>query len=738
MPVAVRRPLPADAAAAASEDPGLASVAALPGVGPALQERLERLGIARLQDLWFHLPREYEDRTRITPIRALQPGAKAQVEGRVEAVERGFRYRPQLRVAIGDDSQRTLILRFFHFRAAQAQQFVPGSWLRCYGDVREGANGLEMVHPAYQRLTDDEVGRPAETLTPVYPAVEGLGQASICKLVVRALERLPPDAQLELLPAALRQRLSLPSLRAALLTVHRPGADADTAALLSGSHPAQRRLAFEELLAHQLSLRLQRIAVRRHGAPSLRPEGRLARALEPRLPFALTGAQRRVLETIRADLARDVPMLRLVQGDVGSGKTVVAALAALQAVESGAQVALMAPTELLAEQHYAAFRHWLEPLGIEVVWLAGKIKGRARTEARARIAAGAGVVIGTHALVQEGVEFHRLALVIVDEQHRFGVHQRLALRNKGRAAQRAPIGRGTDPEREGRRDADEAQLVPHPLVMTATPIPRTLAMTAYADLDVSAIDELPPGRTPVQTVAISAERRAEVIERIRAACAEGRQAYWVCTLIEEMEPDPKAGAKLELQAAEKTHELLTAQLPGLRIGLVHGRLKPAQKQAVMDAFKRGELQLLVATTVIEVGVDVPNASLMLIENAERLGLAQLHQLRGRVGRGAQASSCVLLYQAPLSAMARERLAVLRATTDGFVIAEKDLELRGPGELLGTRQTGLAAFRVADLTRDADLLPTVQQAADELLAANPALAERLVARWIGSAARYASA
>jgi ATP-dependent DNA helicase RecG len=698
------------------DDPGLAPVTGLPGVGASLGAKLERLGILRLQDLWFHLPREYEDRTRITPIRALQAGTRAQVEGRVEAVERGFRYRPQLRVAIGDDSQRTLMLRFFHFRGAQAQQFVPGTWLRCYGDVREGGNGLEMVHPSYQRLAEHEVGLPNDRLTPVYPAVEGLGQASLIKLVARALERLPADADLELLPMAMRRRFELPSLREALLAVHRPAPGSDTQALLDGRHPAQQRLAFEELLAHQLSLRLHRIAVRRHGALALSAPGELVQQFEARLPFRLTGAQQRVHERIRDDLARAEPMLRLVQGDVGSGKTVVAALAALQAIEAGAQAALMAPTELLAEQHYAAFRGWFEPLNIDVVWLAGKIKGRARREALARIAAGAGMVVGTHALVQEGVDFRRLALVVIDEQHRFGVHQRLALRDKGH----------------------EGSQVPHQLVMTATPIPRTLAMTAYADLDVSAIDELPPGRTPVVTVAVSAERREEVVARIRSACAEGRQAYWVCPLIEEQDEDAKAAAKHELQAAQKTYEQLSGLLPELRIGLIHGRLKAAQKQAVMQAFKAGELQLLVATTVIEVGVDVPNASLMLIENAERLGLAQLHQLRGRVGRGAKASSCVLMYQSPLSAMARERLAVMRETTDGFVIAEKDLELRGPGELLGTRQTGLATFRVADLVRDAGLLPEVQQAADELLAAQPILAERLIARWIGSAARYAAA
>jgi ATP-dependent DNA helicase RecG len=720
-------------------DTGLVAVSTLAGVGPALSEKLARLGIARLQDLWFHLPREYEDRTRITPIRDLRAGTRAQVEGRVEAVERGFRYRPQLRVAIGDDSQCTLMLRFFHFRGAQAQQFVPGAWVRCFGDVREGSQGLEMVHPGYQRIAEHEVGRAQETLTPIYPAVEGLGQASIAKLIARAMDRLPADAELELLPAAVLTQFALPSLRDALRTMHRPAPGADTDALLQGRHPAQQRLAFEELLAHQLSLRLQRIAVRRHGAVALPASKTLVEALKAHLPYRLTGAQQRVLDQIRHDLGRAEPMLRLVQGDVGSGKTVVAALAAAQAIEAGAQVALMAPTELLAEQHYAAFRAWFEPLGVDVVWLAGKIKGRARREALQRIGDGAGMVVGTHALVQEGVDFRRLALVIVDEQHRFGVHQRLALRDKGRVASPAARGRGADAVPEIDSDASaESGFVPHQLVMTATPIPRTLAMTAYADLDVSAIDELPPGRTPIQTVAVSAERRDEVIERIRIACAEGRQAYWVCTLIEEQDDDAKAQSRFEVQAAEKTFELLSRQLPQLRIGLIHGRLKPSEKQALMQAFKRGELHLLVATTVIEVGVDVPNASLMLIENAERLGLAQLHQLRGRVGRGAQASSCVLLYQPPLSMMARDRLAVMRETTDGFVIAEKDLELRGPGELLGTRQTGLAAFRVADLARDAALLPKVQAAADALLQDDAARAERLIARWIGSAARYASA
>ncbi len=525
---------------------------------------------------------------------------------------------------------------------------------------------------------------------------------------------MPADDSLELLPQGLRDSLHLPSLRQALLTVHRPQAGEDIAALLAGRHPAQRRLALEELLAHHLSLRRQRLAQQAHSAPALRKSA-LASRLRKALPFQLTGAQQRVFDEIRADLGKPTPMLRLVQGDVGSGKTVVAALAAMHAVEAGKQAALMAPTELLAEQHLANLRGWLEPLGVNVAWLAGKVTGKARGKVLEDVASGAAqVVVGTHALMQEGVAFNDLALAIVDEQHRFGVHQRLALRDKGTG--------GT-----GNGDS----IVPHQLVMTATPIPRTLAMAAYADLDVSAIDELPPGRRPVHTVALSSERRPELVERIRGACAEGRQAYWVCTLIDDSD-------EVVAQAAQSTFEELSRQLPKVRVGLVHGRMKGADKQATMRAFKEGAIDLLVATTVIEVGVDVPNASLMIIENAERLGLAQLHQLRGRVGRGSAASRCVLLYQPPLSQLAKQRLETMRQTHDGFVIAEKDLELRGPGELLGTRQTGLAGFRVADLARDADLLPTVQQVGAKLLAEAPAVAERIIGRWVGGAARYASA
>ncbi|WP_313920098.1 ATP-dependent DNA helicase RecG [Tahibacter sp.] len=690
-------------------DAGLQPLTDLPGVGPSLRECLARLGMTVLQDLWFHLPLRYEDRTRLVPIADLTVGEAAQVEGVIDAVERGFRGRPQLRVAISDGSQATLVLRFFHFNGAQAQQLKAGARLRCYGDVRHGQHGLEMVHPQYQRLAGDDPTAVEETLTPVYPTTEGLGQKRIGTLIQLALQRLPDDEQLELIPRELRAGLRLASLRKALLFVHRPPPDADVTQLLAGVHPAQQRLAFEELLSHHLSLKQLRNAVRRHAAPVLRGSGVLRGRLLRALPYALTAAQARVGAEIDTDLQTAQPMLRLVQGDVGSGKTVVAALAALAAVEAGHQAALMAPTELLAEQHLRTLRGWFEPLGIEVVWLAGKVQGRARKAALEAVAGGAGVVVGTHALMQEGVVFRALGLAIIDEQHRFGVHQRLALRDKGREGERSP----------------------HQLVLTATPIPRTLAMTAYADLDVSVIDELPPGRTPVTTVVVSNTRRAEMIARIRAACLEGRQAYWVCTLIEETE-------LLQAQAAEVTHVELSAVLPELKIGLVHGRLKPKEKSAIMDAFKAGEIAVLVATTVIEVGVDVPNASVMVIENAERLGLAQLHQLRGRVGRGSVASSCALLYQPPLSQLAKARLNVMRETNDGFRIAEKDLELRGPGEMLGTRQTGRLEFRIADIQRDSALLPSVQRVGEALLDGYPVLAERIVVRWIGASARYAGA
>ena len=690
-------------------DPGRAPLTTLGGVGPALADTLGKLGLREVQDLWFHLPLRYEDRTTVVPIADLRPGDRAQVEGIVEHVERGFRFRPQLKVIIGDDSGRPLLLRFFHFRKSQVDLLAKGTRLLCFGEVRQGPQGLEIVHPQYQRIEANEAVLVDERLTPVYPTTEGLGPRRLASVISRALAHLPVDDRLELIPDDIGRPMGLTSLRDALLHVHRPPPDVDLRQLGEGTHPAQQRLAFEELLTQHLTLRRMRAAVKKRKSPALKSAGTLRDRLLAALPFALTKAQARVSKEVARDLSRAHPMLRLVQGDVGSGKTVVAALAAVAAIESGYQVALMAPTELLAEQHLRNFRAWLEPLGLEVEWLAGKVQGKARKSALARAAGGAHVLVGTHALMQEGVSFAKLGLVIVDEQHRFGVHQRLALRDKGA----------------------EGDLIPHQLVLTATPIPRTLAMSAYADLDVSSIDELPPGRTPVQTVALSNERRYDVMERIHAACMEGRQVYWVCTLIEESE-------QLNAQAAEVAHAELTTALPDLAVGLIHGRMKPKEKQAVMDAFKAGELAVLVATTVIEVGVDVPNASLMVIENSERLGLAQLHQLRGRVGRGAIASNCVLLYQNPLSRLARERLQVMRETNDGFRIAEKDLELRGPGEVLGTRQTGQLQFRIADLTRDGHLMPEVQRVAEAMMKEYPARCEQLIARWVGDAARYVDA
>ncbi len=700
---------PADStvtAEAAGADAGMQSVAVLRGVGPANAEALGRLGIRLLQDLWFHLPLRYEDRTRLTRIRDLEPGRDALVEGVVSGVERSFRFRPLLRVAIDDESGATLTLRFFHFRSQQVDAFEPGARFRVFGEVRHGAQGLEIIHPEYKRLAFDAPLDAA--LTPVYPLTEGLGQKSLLRLVRDALRLMPPSEAFDVLPEALRKRLQLGDLRSALWKVHAPSADDDVAALVAGTHPAQRRLAVDELLAHQLSMRRVRRALRVQPAAVLAGSSARRERLLQSLPFALTSAQARVLREIDVDLASGVPMLRLVQGDVGSGKTIVAVLAALAAVDAGCQAAVMAPTEILAEQHLRIFTQWLAPLGVRVVWLAGKVQGKARNAALQEIAGDADVIVGTHALMQEGVNFRRLSLAVIDEQHRFGVHQRLALREKG----------------------IDGELIPHQLVMTATPIPRTLAMAAYADLDTSLIDELPPGRQPVQTVAMRAARRDEVVERIRIACAEGRQAYWVCPLIEESD-------QLEAQAAEATYDHLRSVLAGIRVGLIHGRLRAKDKQKVMDEFKNGALDLLVATTVIEVGVDVPNASLMVIENAERMGLAQLHQLRGRVGRGSAQSSCVLLYQS-MSELARERIRVMRETNDGFKIAEKDLELRGPGEMLGTRQTGLIGFRVADLGRHGHELPAVRDAAEWLLEHAPAASDVLIARWIGAGVRFADA
>jgi len=680
----------------------------LRGVGPGIQASLAKFGIHQVQDLLFHLPFRYEDRTRIMPIGSLYPGANTQVEGEVEhaAIVRGRR--PMLVVSLFDGTGR-LTLRFFHFRQSQKIQMSQGTRLRCYGEARGGPRGLEMVHPSYKRLVEGAEEPVADRLTPVYPSTEGLAQARWLNLSDQALKMLR-GGQLELeelLPADLLKNLKLPSLNAAVQFIHRPPVGADVAALMERRHPAQQRLALEELLAHNLSMQAKHRFQRQLSAPPLRKHSSLEVDFLQSLPFRLTGAQQRVIEEIHADLANEHPMHRLLQGDVGSGKTVVAAMAALRAIGEGFQVAIMSPTELLAEQHLQSFSTWLAPMGIEPVWLSSKIKGKARTQALKQIAQGAPLVIGTHALMQETVEYQRLGLAIVDEQHRFGVHQRLALMDK----------------------ATDRSLHAHQLIMTATPIPRTLAMTAYAGLETSVIDELPPGRQPVQTVTVSNERRHEVVSRIAAACADGRQIYWVCTLIEESEV-------VEAQAAEDVANELKLALPAIHVGLVHGRLKPAEKQVVMQAFKDGDIQLLVATTVIEVGVDVPNASLMIIENAERLGLAQLHQLRGRVGRGTEQSSCLLLYDPEAGPMARERLNIMRQTTDGFRIAEKDLELRGPGEVLGTRQTGMLQFRVADLARDQELLHKIPEVATRLLEQSPGQAKKLVQRWIGDATRFA--
>lgn len=683
------------------------SVTELKGVGPKSAERLARLNIRTVQDVLFHLPLRYQDRTRVVPIGSLRPGDQAVIEAEVELSDVRFGKRRSLMVRVSDGTG-SLMLRFFYFTNAQKNALVRGARLRCFGEVRNGPSSYELVHPEYQRVAEDDVHEVEDALTPIYPTTEGMHQLSWRDLTDKALERLGKNGLLqELLPGDVLDEWAMPELSQAIRLLHRPPPDVSTRLLADGDHPAQRRLAFEELLAHQLSLRLLRQRQQHLGAPVLLGDGRLAAALCDALPFKLTDAQERVRKVLSRDIAKDHPMLRLVQGDVGSGKTIVAALAAVQAVEAGHQVALMAPTELLAEQHRVNFSNWLQPLGIEVAWLSGRLKGKARAQALEKLADGSiQVIVGTHALFQDDVAFHKLGLVIVDEQHRFGVHQRMALRDKANG------------------------LMPHQLVMTATPIPRTLAMTAYADLDVSVIDELPPGRTPVKTIVLSNSRRDEITARVEKACLEGRQAYWVCTLIEESEA-------LQCQAAEDAAKDLIEALPHIRIGLVHGRLKAKEKAEVMQTFKEGELQLLVATTVIEVGVDVPNASLMIIENAERLGLSQLHQLRGRVGRGSAESHCVLMYQSPLGQQAKERLGVMRETTDGFVVAQKDLEIRGPGEVLGTRQTGEMQFRIADLLRDQDMIPDVQALADQLIAQHPESVQPLIDRWIGDKSRYAS-
>lgn len=681
---------------------------ALSGVGAAVSAKLSRIGINNLQDLLFHLPIRYEDRTRITPIADLRPEQYATIEGIVQTCEVQFGRRPILTVSLSDGTSK-VTLRFFNFNAGMKNSFQNGVRVKAFGEVKRGRFMAEIHHPEYQIIRDNAPLILEENLTPIYSVTEGLKQTSLRKLTDQALELLEKIQIAEILPDEFNPHPF--SLKEAIRFLHRPPPDISCEMLEQGKHPAQQRLIFEELLAHNLAMQKVRLKTQQLFALPLLTKTDLKSVFLAQLPFQPTNAQKRVSADIEADLARDYPMMRLVQGDVGSGKTLVAALAALLAIDNDKQVALMAPTEILAEQHAENFRRWLAPLGIEVGWLSGKVKGKARQSELGRIKSNAvKMIVGTHALFQEEVEFADLALVIIDEQHRFGVHQRLMLREKG----------------------EKAGFHPHQLIMTATPIPRTLAMTVYADLDTSIIDELPPGRTPISTVVMSEERRAEIVGRVYHACTqEKRQAYWVCTLIDESEA-------LEAQAAEATAEDLRKALPNLRIGLVHGRMKPIEKQEIMAAFKAAELDLLVATTVIEVGVDVPNASLMIIENAERLGLSQLHQLRGRVGRGSTASYCVLMYKPPLGKISQKRLQVLRDSQDGFVISEKDLEIRGPGEVLGTKQTGIADFKVANLMRDRKMIPTVQHYARELLGKYPDIAENLIKRWLNNREIYSNA
>lgn len=679
----------------------MAAVHQLQGVGAAAAALLEKLNIFTTDDLLFHLPRDYEDRSTIIPMNQLNVGRSYLLEGIVKGVDFPPGKRKSMAILLDDDSAK-VTLRFYHIYKGLTDRAKVGNRLRVFGEVRVGARGLEMYHPEIQ-LISEHTPLPKTQLTAIYPSTEGLTQSKLRDYVKQALKQHSDDLP-ELLPEKFTNGYAL---KQALEYIHEPPTSANMLQLGQGSHPAQQRLIFEELVAHQVSLLTRRAYIQQIEAPAFAPSQHLAKQLLAGLPFSMTGAQKRVSKEIIQDLKQNKPMLRLVQGDVGAGKTLVAAVAACHALEEGWQVALMAPTEILAEQHYLNFKRWFEPLGLTVSWLSGKQKGKARASAEQIIQDGsAHLVVGTHALFQENVEFAKLGLVIIDEQHRFGVDQRLALRNKGLDG-----------------------MSPHQLVMTATPIPRTLAMSAYGDLDTSVIDELPPGRTPIQTVTIPLDRREEVLQRIASNCAEGKQAYWVCTLVEQSET-------LDAQAAEATFAEIKERFPELNIGLVHGKMKADDKQAVMQQFKDNQLQLLIATTVIEVGVDVPNASIMVIENAERLGLSQLHQLRGRVGRGAKASFCALLYKHPLSQNGQERLRILRESNDGFVIAEKDLELRGPGELLGTKQTGDMGFRVAKLERDDHLLNQAHYVAQQMLKDYPEQAEALLKRWLPEAPRYA--
>jgi len=679
----------------------------LKGVGPAIEEKFALIGIRNVQDLLFHLPFRFEDRTRINTIGSIRTGDQAQLEGEIVTSKILFGRQRSLQCGLLDSSG-LVNLRFFHFSAAQKNSLQPGTRIRCFGEVRRGRNGVEIYHPEYKILRPGEELPISKTLTPIYPATEGLQQTRLRSIIKQALVLLEStNAVTDYLPASLIAKLKMLPLIDAIKLIHQPPLEMPMNQNSDGMNQGQSRLAFEELLANRLCMRRFKLQSDQQNAPAFNNSDKLLSSFLKQLPFTLTNGQQKAFLEIEQSLNQRHPMLRMLQGDVGSGKTVVAALSCLKAIGNSYQVALMAPTELLAQQHHINFCHWLEPLGINVGWLSGKSKGSIRSQQLESLRDGScQLLVGTHALFQEGVNYKRLGLIIIDEQHRFGVHQRLALREK----------------------ATFKKLSPHQLVMTATPIPRTLAMSAYADLDCSIIDELPPGRTPVNTAVISNEKRESVTERIEKSCANNNQAYWVCTLIEESEA-------LQCQAAEVTAEQLTLKLPNIKVGLIHGRMKSKEKSAAMEQFKLGNIQLLVATTVIEVGVDVPNASLMVIENPERLGLAQLHQLRGRIGRGSIQSHCILLYQTPLSNVGKKRLEVMRESNDGFYIAEKDLELRGPGQVLGTQQTGLMSFKVADIARDSNLLDSVRDTSEQIMQSHPEIIDPLIQRWLGHRVNY---
>ncbi len=678
----------------------------LKGVGPKQQEKLQKLGLFTVQDLLFHLPLRYQDKTNISPLSSILNAQEVQVEGEIISQKMTQSHKPSLLITIMDKNNETLTCRFFHIHPRQAQQFKNKKMLRAYGEVRYGPTGLEMVHPSYQIFNKNNSPKLDDTLHPIYPTTEGLGQKNLLNLIIQALDLLKQLPLEEALPKNISTKHHLPNINHSLLTLHQPQPEDNLALIQQFKHPAQQRLIFEELLTHQIGLQTLRQVEQQRLAPAF-PASQNCNALLTSLPFTLTKAQQLVWSEIQDDLKQPYPMQRMVQGDVGSGKTVVAALAAIQVADVNYQVAIMAPTEILAEQHKEAFLQWLEPLDIPVAWLNGRMKAAEKRFMLAQIASGkAKVIVGTHALFQDSVIFNQLGLVVIDEQHRFGVHQRLSLQTKG----------------------IDNQQHPHQLIMTATPIPRTLAMTAYGDLDLSVIDELPPGRKPIETAVLKNTKRLEVMEHLYKKCQEGVQAYWVCPLIEESE-------LLHAQAAEVTAQQFRELWPNLRIGLIHGRLKGAEKSKIMTDFKNHKLDLLVATTVIEVGVDVPNASLMIIENAERLGLAQLHQLRGRVGRGDKQSHCVLLYLAPLSAIGKARLSIMRTTTDGFKIAEEDLRLRGAGEILGTRQTGGLQFKISDLIRDEKWIPIVKTLAQHIVVHSPLIAKPLKQRWVGNKDNY---